>query len=117
MRFIEFAEGMRRRGERPYVDGITPGKWYREFEREGRCPGKRCFWEIYHLRYASEHVDRKTLYVRCPGGRTMGSNYRERGLHYGGEGGVADFPLLEEWSDGLVDFRGMREIGLDGRLV
>lgn len=28
----------------PYVAGIVPDDWYRQFEKSGRCPGPNCMW-------------------------------------------------------------------------
>ena len=42
VRYTRWAKEFGASGKKPYVAGHTPTAWYREFEKQGRCPGKNC---------------------------------------------------------------------------
>ena len=42
VRYTRWAKEFEASGQKPYVEGHTPTAWYREFEKQGRCPGKNC---------------------------------------------------------------------------
>lgn len=67
---------------KPYVRGTIFSDWYKEFERQGRCPGKNCMWTILHLKYTSSHVDQYSVYVNLHHSEALAINHREKGVHY-----------------------------------
>ena len=84
--------------EKPYVPNTTPTKWYKDFEKSGRCPGKKCMWTQLHHYYTWLHEDKFTLYYRASNGKTLCKNHQERGLHF--DGNSRDFGTddLVTWS-------------------
>lgn len=82
---------------RPYVEGLTPTKWYKRQE------SKRTMWTMWHIYYANMR-GLYTVYANLEGQRTLAANWREPGLHFsgrragksGGMVGVRDFELYEE---------------------
>lgn len=92
-----FREKSCKRGFRPYVEGLTPTKWYKRQERQ------RTMWTMWHIYYA-DMKKLYTVYANLKGPCTLAANWREPGLHFseGGRGktgravGVRDFKLCEE---------------------
>ena len=74
--FVAWADGLAP-GFRPYVAGLQPTARYKEFERTGRCPGKRCMWTMLHIKYSDAHPDRMVVYSRLPSGETLAANYQD----------------------------------------
>ena len=103
-RFTKWARTFIKSGAKPYVEGLTPTAWYRQFERQGRCPGKNCMWSILHIKYVSEHKDKMTCYARAPGGKTLAANHREAGLHYSGDALGPDAEIMTHWASALSQF-------------
>eukprot|EP01048_Picozoa_sp_COSAG05_P013128 COSAG05_NODE_1368_length_5060_cov_5.437412_2_plen_222_part_00 len=95
LRFTAWAREFAASGLRPYVAGTYPGLWYKEFEATGRCPGPRCFWEIYHIKYTTLFPDRWTVYYKAPRSTTLAANWQEAGLHYAAQRGPpkSDWPV------------------------
>ena len=85
---------------RPYVDGITPTDWYREFEAKGT---QHSMWEMWYLKFCELH-NCFTVYPWVDHGRkTVACNWREKGLHYdGNEAQQCDFPLMQQWDPNLL---------------
>eukprot|EP00505_MAST-04D_sp_SCG-Rhode-Island_P000097 Stramenopile-MAST_4_protein_97 len=88
---------------KPYVPGLTPTSWYKQFEKQGRCPGKKCMWTMHHIKYSWTHKDKFCVYLKAPNGQTLATNYQEPGLHYKGKPKI-DAPTLEQWSEELAQF-------------
>jgi hypothetical protein len=85
IRFSNLVNKFMATGKRPDVPATTkPGTWLKKFEKEGRCPGVRCFWEINHIYYSMLFPDRWSIYLKAPQGTTMSANWQEAGLHYAG---------------------------------
>eukprot|EP00401_Gymnodinium_catenatum_P079622 CAMPEP_0117606372 /NCGR_PEP_ID=MMETSP0784-20121206/79678_1 /TAXON_ID=39447 /ORGANISM="" /LENGTH=315 /DNA_ID=CAMNT_0005409451 /DNA_START=36 /DNA_END=980 /DNA_ORIENTATION=- len=99
VRFTTWLRKFVRSRQKPYVPGLTPTDWYMNFEKEGRCPGKRCMWTMYHIRYCNEFADKYTVYIRLPDGSTLATNYKEAGLHFSDKKATArrDAKRLLEW--------------------
>ena len=116
--FTQWADAFIKSGDKPYVTGAsTLTGWYKQFEKEGRCPGVRCMWSILHMYYVERHKARYTLYVNDREKHTMASNFREAGLHYGKSNQGADFPLISRWNTLYEDYpdRPIR-VGWDGKV-
>merc|ERR1711963_1323870 len=95
----------------------TPTDWYKNFEKNGECPGKRCMWTLHHMRYVSEHTDRFTVYARCPHNKTLATNHREAGLHFKVRQKLDFLPLLD-WDTGLERFSDEpSRLGWDGKFI
>merc|ERR1712159_544349 len=95
IRFTAWARDFKASGVAPYVAGTYPGLWYQDFERKGRCPGPRCFWEIYHIKYTTLFPDRWTVYFKAPRDTTLSANWQEKGLHYAGQ--KQGRPATSDW--------------------
>lgn len=89
--------------KKPYVSGLTPTVWYKQFEKQGRCPGKKCMWTMYHIKYCSDHRNKYTVYLKAPKGQTLATNFQEPGLHYKGKPKM-DAPTLTHWSAEMGKF-------------
>ena len=63
------------KGFHPYVEGLTPTKWYKKQEK------KRSMWTMWHIKYAEE-MGLLTVYANLPDKKTLASNWREPGLHF-----------------------------------
>lgn len=70
-----FREKSCEKGFRPYVNGLTPTKWYKREEP------RRTMWTMWHIYYADM---RKlyTVYANLKGPCTLAANWREPGLHF-----------------------------------
>jgi len=90
---------------KPYVDGITPTDWYKNFEKAGTASTR--MWSMHHIKYTETHESKYTVYVKCRGGKTLGVNYREAGLNFDGKDPSktgATHEMLTEWDPNLVAF-------------
>lgn len=116
MRFTQWQKQFAASGKKPYVPGLTPSSWYKSFEAQGRCPGKRCMWTMHHIRFSNE-FKQLTAYIRLPGEETLSSNWREPGLHYDAKAQGPDFKLLSKWRDEFGIFpKEPTVIGWDGKV-
>jgi FkbM family methyltransferase len=102
---------------KPYVQGTQPTAWYKDFAKNGRCPGPNCMWTQLHHFYTSWASDRYTVYAKCERGLTLATNHQEKGLHYG-TGMHMDFPRLRTaLPEKLFKFeKNPIIVGLDGKL-
>lgn len=88
---------------KPYVDGLTPTDWYKNFDKKGTA--KQRMWTMHHIKYTDTHVDRYTVYPRYGGNFTFSANHREAGLNFDGhqkQGPVHE--LLTEWDPAYIQF-------------
>jgi hypothetical protein len=89
---------------KPYVDGLSPTEWYRNFEKKGT--EKLRMWTMHHIKYTDTHPDRYTVYPNYyKDNSTFSANHRESGLNFNGkekQGSTHD--LLLEWDDDYVQF-------------
>lgn len=86
---------------KPYVEGLSPTEWYKSFEKAGT--EKKRMWEMHHLKYTDTHVDKFTVYVKCPGNATLAVNHRELGLNYHKKE-ESPHHMLIDWHPDLVRF-------------
>lgn len=102
---------------KPYVQGTQPTAWYKDFEKNGRCPGPNCMWTQLHHFYTSWAPDRYTVYAKCEHGLTLATNHQEKGLHYS-TAMHADFPRLRtKLPEQLLNFElNPTIVGLDGKI-
>lgn len=103
--------------EKPYVPGMRPTEWYKQFEKVGRCPGINCMWTQLHHYYTMNAPDRYTVRAKCAGGLALAVNHQEAGLHYANKMN-ADAKLLKtSFPEKLKKFYPHPDVvGLDGRL-
>lgn len=90
-------------GFKPYVDGLTPTDWYKNFEKKGT--EKLRMWTMHHIKYTDTHVDKYTVYPHYKGNYTFAANHREAGLNFNGkekQGSTHD--LLLDWDPDYVRF-------------
>ena len=114
-RFTRWAAAFEGSGEKPYVAGLVTTRWYKSFEGDGRCPGKNCMWTALHVKYATLHRDRYTVYVQSGRKRAaLAVNHQERGVHYDRPRGQ-DARLVRTWEPSLEHFpERVRRVGWDG---
>lgn len=106
VRFVEWLDTFKETKKPPYVDGLLATEVYKNLEKSGECPGKRCPWSLFHARYTSEHRDSKTLYIKPPTGRAFAVHQGRAGMR-----------LVEGWDEAFVDFANVKEVDLNGKLV
>ena len=105
-RFQTWFHSVRKSPEfRPYVPGVLPDKWYRQFEREGTADN---MWEMWLIHY----MVRKKLYglynnlprYNGDGKSCLCINRREVGLHNTYKGREDFCELLRDWKEEYVVF-------------
>lgn len=75
----------------PAVPGLVLSKWFHSQQR------RKTMWTMWHIRFAEDNK-LFTLYANLKMTKTLGSNWREPGLHFRGSsrGSKRDFDTFEE---------------------
>ena len=84
---------------KPYVPGIIPTSWYKNFEKKGT---QESMWEMWHIKYAEVKkvftVYSNLNYYTKRNDVLLSNNRMEKGLHYsGGKTNEQSHKLLKSW--------------------
>jgi Protein of unknown function, DUF273 len=90
----------------PYVEGLTPTNWYKQFERDGFA---HSMWSMWFIRFCDDFT-MYTVYATPKDFKALAVHHAEKGLHYSGgahtEAQEASVRrgMCVSWTDELLDF-------------
>ena len=101
-----FHKAVKNKSFRPYVNGLTMTKWYKNFEKKGTEDSMWTMWFIYFCnKYKLFGVYNNLNHVEGKKDRCLAVHRAEPGLHYTGKSRTGvEVLLLNKWNKKYIEF-------------